>query len=65
MEVEKQIRSRLTYLGWTLEDLAIKAHMSESTIRRRLAKVEEFRLGEIHQIEKVLGWDYGRIGMMK
>lgn len=64
MESTKMIRSRLAYLGWTIEELAVKAHMSRETLQRRLKKPDDFRLGELHMIESALGWERGTIGRL-
>lgn len=62
--INKQIRSRLVYLGWTVEQLAVKAHMSRETLQRRLKRPDELRLAEQHRIETALGWERGMIGRL-
>lgn len=62
--ISKQIRSRLVYLGWTVEQLAVKAHMSRETLQRRLKRPDELRLAEQHRIETALGWERGMIGRL-
>lgn len=56
-EFRANVDSGLTKYGWTKEEIATKLNMCPATFYNRLNAPENFRVGELRRLEKILHLD--------
>lgn len=54
--VSKAIRAAMGYTGHTQSELAEMMEISEDTLRRKLRRPEDFKVGELIAADKAVRW---------
>lgn len=54
--VSKAIRAAMGYTGHTQAELADRMGISEDTLRRKLRRPEDFKVGELIAADKAVRW---------